>query len=234
MAKRRRRSLRLSQYDYTQAGMYFVTVCSHQRTCLFGDIVDGIMRINTLGQCVEMAWHDLLEHYSHIGLDRFVVMPNHIHGIIAVHDNADLPGPVVGAGLRPSPTHSSTTDSVVNLSASPVGAGLRPALTAESITNSLPTVEKRHALSEIVRAFKSFSARRINELRDLVGAPVWQRGYFERVIRDEREMTCIREYIVNNPLQWSLDRENPEVSARAGLRPAPTEDIAEIFGGSCP
>jgi len=83
-----------------------------------------------------------------------------------------------------------------------VGAGLRPAPTTPS------TLAARPALPEIVRAFKSFSARRINESRQTAGRPVWQRNYFEHVIRDERELITIRRYILNNPLQWALDRDN--------------------------
>ncbi len=83
----------------------------------------------------------------------------------------------------------------------PVGAGLKPAPT---------TPIKRHGLSEIVRAFKSFSARRINESRRMPGISVWQRNYFERVIRDEDKLNCIREYIIYNPLKWDLDNDNPQ------------------------
>ena len=80
-----------------------------------------------------------------------------------------------------------------------VGAGFKPA----------PTTTRRHALPEIVRGFKTFSSRRINEIRHTPGAPVWQRNYFERVIRNDNEMHHLREYIVNNPAKWDLDRENP-------------------------
>ena len=92
-----------------------------------------------------------------------------------------------------------------------VGAGFKPA----------PTSPKRHGLSEIIRAFKTFSARAINELRGAVGTPVWQRGYYERIIRNERELFAIAEYILNNPLKWDEDRENP-AGVGAGLKPAPT------------
>lgn len=98
-----------------------------------------------------------------------------------------------------------------------VGAGFKPAL-MESLK---PATTKSHALPEIVRAFKTFSARRINEYRGSPGVPVWQRNYYEHVIRDEKSLNQIREYLNNNPLQWEFDRENPE---RAGLKPAPTAD----------
>ncbi len=232
MPNRRYRSLRLSQYDYKQAGMYFVTVCSHQRACLFGEITDGVMCSNALGQCVEISWRDLPLHYSHIGLDVFIVMPNHIHGIIALPDDADLSASPERAGLRPAPTGADDTLAVARDEC--VGAGLRPARSAVPTTNDECVTERRHALSEIVRAFKSFSARQINALRGVAGVPVWQRGYYEHVIRNEHELSCIREYTENNPLQWSLDRENPQACTRAGLRPAPTDDLCKIFGGILP
>lgn len=161
--KQDRRSIRLKGYDYSQAGAYFVTVCAHNRECLFGDVLDGHMRLNDAGQSVQAAWDALPHYYPHVALDAGVVMPNHVHGIIIL----------VGAGLKPAPT------------------GIR------------------HGLSEIVRALKTFSSRRINELRGTSGATVWQRNYFERVIRNDNEMHHLREYIVNNPAQWDLDRENP-------------------------
>ena len=100
----------------------------------------------------------------------------------------------------------------------PVGAGFKPA----------PT--KHHPLSEIVRGFKTFSARRINEHRGTPGIPVWQRNYYERVIRNEGELDRIREYVANNPMRWPMDRENPD-HVGAGFKPAPTDDIDAIFGG---
>ena len=92
--KHRRRSLRLRDYDYSQAGAYFVTICTHNRTCLFGDIVDGEMRLNEDGRLAQSVWEALPKHYSHVELDAVVVMPNHVHGIIV------LTATPVGAGCR--------------------------------------------------------------------------------------------------------------------------------------
>ena len=167
--------MRLRDYDYAQAGAYFVTVCTSQRKCLLGDIVNDVMQCNAHGMMVQACWEELPRHYGHVTLDEFVVMPNHVHGIIVIeHRNVaiDSVGLGVGAGLRPAPTN-------------------------------------RHALPEIVRAFKSYSSRRINESRNTVGSAVWQRNYFERVIRNERELNAFRKYIQDNPIQWALDAENP-------------------------
>ena len=161
--KQSRRSLRLKGYDYSQAGAYFVTICTHNRECLFGGVLDGHMRLNDAGRSIQAAWETLPHFYPHAVLDAVVVMPNHVHGIIIL----------VGAGFKPAPT---------------------------GICYGLP---------ELIRAVKTFSSRRINELRGTPGATVWQRNYFERVIRNDNEMHRIREYIFNNPAQWELDRENP-------------------------
>jgi REP element-mobilizing transposase RayT len=164
--KHRRRAIRLREYDYRQPGAYFITVVAHRRAVLFGEIEGGETRLNEFGQIVERAWTDLPEHYLNVQCDAFVVMPNHIHGIIVLGE------PIVGAGFKPAPT-------------------------------------RRHGLPEIVRALKTFSARRINNLRHTPGASVWQRNYYEHVVRNDGELRRVREYILNNSLDWENDRENP-------------------------
>jgi putative transposase len=171
--KPRRRSLRLPGYDYAQAGAYFVTICTQNRECLFGQIIDRGMQVNPYGMVVQSCWDDLPKHYRHVELDVFVIMPNHVHGIILLTNPKTATD--VGAGLKPAPTQ----------------------------------VGKHHALSEIIRAFKTFSSQRINQLRGLPGTPLWQRNYYEHVIRGEKELHNLRQYIANNPLQWALDRDNP-------------------------
>jgi len=101
-----RRSIRLKEYDYTQAGAYFVTICAYQWECLFGDVRDGEMVLSEYGRIVQETWDDLPNHYPHVELDAWVVMPNHVHGIIVLAPDVDVvgAGPVVGAGLRPAPT----------------------------------------------------------------------------------------------------------------------------------
>ena len=150
MEQNRRKSIRLPSYDYAEAGAYFITVCTFNRDCLLGEILEHEMALNWAGRIVLECWNDLVNHYPYIETDEFVVMPNHVHGIVVLADE-----------LRTSVT------------ADNVGAGLKPA----------PT--RRHALPEIVRAFKSFSSRRINVQRGSTGVPVWQRNYYERVIRSE-------------------------------------------------
>jgi len=173
-----RHSIRLKDYDYTQAGVYFVTICTWQHECLFGEVVEEIMVNNYAGSIVQAGWQGLPKHYKNIGLDAFVIMPNHVHAIILLHDM----GVIVGAGL---PNNQLST-------------AIHP--------KPAPTI---HGLPEIVRAFKTFSARRINALRRLAGVPVWQRNYYEHIIRNEIEYSLIFDYIQNNPACWLEDQIHP-------------------------
>ena len=163
-----------------------MTVCTHNREYLFGNVVNDEMTLSEYGNIVENVWYNLTGHYQNIKLDKFMVMPNHIHGIIILIDADD-----VGAGFKPAPTD----------------------------------LTKYYPLSEIVRAFKTFSSRHVNELRITPGIPVWQRNYHEHIVRNENELNRIREYIINNPLRWQYDRENPDnINVGVGLKPTPTAD----------
>lgn len=174
-----RRSIRLPEYDYSQPGAYFVTLCAQDRACLFGEVVDGEMRLNDAGRIVREEWLRTAEIRPSVEMDAFVVMPNHVHGIIVI-----VSGDSWGT-LQRAPT-------------------LRRAPTVERFgkptSNSIPT---------IVRLIKSATTTRINAMRDTPGAPLWQRNYYEHVIRDDDALHRIRDYIVNNPAQWALDREHP-------------------------
>ena len=165
--------MRLRGYDYSTPGAYFVTVCTQNRLSLFGRIVNGAMAANRFGEVVEDCWAKLPDHYDNVALDAFILMPNHIHGVIIIKD--ELPG---------------------------VGAGFKPALPAAMTS-------RRQGVPEIVRAFKTFSARQINKMRSSGGESVWQRGFYDHVIRGERELNGIRTYIMDNPRRWSEDVDNP-------------------------
>jgi putative transposase len=169
---RNRRSIRLSHFDYRSPMAYFVTVCSHGKRCVFGEIVDGFMMKNPLGDVVEEEWLRTAELRPHVELDAAVVMPNHFHGIL-LFTNAEE-------------------------------GTARHAPTARAFAQAVP-----NSLASVVGSFKSAASRRINELRGTPGEPVWQRNYYEHVIRDERDLEQVREYILNNPARWDLDRENP-------------------------
>jgi len=190
-----RRSIRLKGYDYSQAGAYFVTVCAWRRDPMFGHIGQGAMLLNEWDRIVEVVWAGLPSHYPGMEGDAFVVMPNHVHAIVLLTGVAAGFNTAGSAGAGSNPVCSVGTGSDPGCS---VGAGFKPA----------PTV------AEIVRALKTFSARRINELRGTPGVPVWQRNYYEHVVRNARVLDRIRSYIAANPANWTLDWENPQ---RTGL-----------------
>lgn len=188
LEKQNRRSIRLKGFNYSRNGAYFVTLCTKERESLFGKILEGEMVTNDAGQVIRTVWNDLPEHYPHVELDQFIVMPNHIHGILLL----------VGAGLKPALDKVNDANVQNRFGLKPNWAGLKPAPTG-----------KRHGLSEVIRGLKTFSARQINRERNMPGRPVWQRTYYDRIIRNETELNRIREYIINNPLKWHLDRDNP-------------------------
>ena len=224
-----RRSIRLKGYDYSQPGAFFVTAVAWGREMVFGEVLKGEMRLNRYGHIVRNAWSDLPRHYGDLELGAFVVMPNHVHGIIILTegdggsgsdmvDQDVLPegkgrggSPMLDKGGRPEGD---------GRGGSPVqGDGALPDQEWAG-RESLPIREirpydkrTRPDLSEVVRAFKSFSATRINRVRHTEGMPIWQRNYYEHIVRDQREMGRIAGYIEANPINWDEDEENP---ARGG------------------
>jgi putative transposase len=158
--KHHRRSVRLPAYDYAQAGAYFVTVVCKDRAPL--------LEQPRFRAVTEEAWHWLADRYEFVQLDEYVVMSNHLHGIIVIGD-------ACRGGSRTAPTNG----------------------------------PKPKTLGRLVGAFKTVSTKRINEIRATLGHPVWQRNYYEHVIRNEEELDAIRQYIADNPARWEEDRENP-------------------------
>jgi putative transposase len=237
-ARHHRRSIRLAQYDYSLAGAYFVTVCAHERNCLFGDVVDADMLLNDAGRLVQTAWDELPGRFPGVELDGFMIMPNHVHGIVILGGAAIVgtgPG-AVGAGLalpwEPGAAigaHSNQVAvgaglalpwepgaAIVGTGPGAVGAGLAlPWEPGEAIgahsnqgaASSAPTPATA-TLGDVIRAFKSISALYVNRQLMRSGS-LWQRNYYERIIRDEAELQRIREYIETNPARWADDSENP-------------------------
>ena len=175
-----RQSTRLPAYDYSEPGYYFVTICTQGRKYLFGNIIDDQMFLNDYGLIVENCWLDIPIHFKNVALDQFIIMPNHFHGIIEILD--------VGVGLRPTRQDEQ--------------AGHRPVRTNRAGHRPAPT---RPGLPNFICAFKSYSSQRINIMRDTSGQSVWQRNYYEHVIRDEDDLNRIRQYIIDNPINWEKD-----------------------------
>ena len=181
----RRRSIRLREYDYSGIGAYFVTMCVADRECLFGEVLDESMRSNEIGLVVAECWEAIPQHFPHIQLDEFVVMPNHIHGIIIIERR--------GTACR-ARFWDDGDDQGTACRAPTVGTFGRP------IAGSLST---------IIRSFKSAVTKQVNELRENRGVSVWQRNYYEHVIRDENDLCTVRQYIADNPMKWADDENSP-------------------------
>jgi putative transposase len=160
-----RRFPRRADFDYLSAAIYFVTICPKEKLALFGQIAGRQMLPNRFGKVVQETWHELPDHYQRVNLDCFTLMPNHIHGVLALVD--------------------------------PVGAGTRPA-----------RVQIHHSLSEIIRAFKGFSARAIAKLDPSLRSAVGQRGFYDHIIRNADDLANVRRYIHQNAAKWEFDREN--------------------------
>jgi putative transposase len=196
-----RRSIRLKGYDYSQAGAYFVTICVHQRECLLGEIVNGEMRLSRFGKIVRYAWLDLPKHYPHVVLDAFCIMPNHVHFVIVLIDD----GRDGSSRLSKVSLPAGRDGSCKIVQTSPI--------TKDLLTETSSPAQETHPyarlpLSEVIRAFKSFSAKRINALGKTTYSPFWQKNYYEHVIRNDRAWNAIAWYIINNPFHWQLDRDN--------------------------
>jgi putative transposase len=168
---RYRKSIRLKDYDYAQPGGYFITICTFNRECLFGEIADGVMRLNTVGTIAERCWREMPNHFSNIAIDEYVIMPNHAHCIITIKKCKDL---------------------------------------KESGRGEVTSPLQKVSLGKIIAYFKYQSTKMINKINDTPGNPVWQRGYYDRIIRSNKELNNIRDYIKSNIIQWSLDTENPQ------------------------
>jgi putative transposase len=186
-----RKSIWLPGYDYTLAGAYFITLVTWQRECLFGEVTGNFqkegtpeMRLNPYGEILSRVWQETALIRPNVILDEFVIMPNHLHGIIFLQDTVckgDPPG---------RPVMAEQSAQTRRGSASPL-----PRIVAGSI-------------GAIIGQIKSLATKQINELRQTPGAPVWHRNYYDRIIRNERELDTVRLYIQENPRRWAEDEEN--------------------------
>ena len=173
-----RRSIRLAGWDYTRPAVYFVTICTAGRVCRFD--------VPAVYEIVASAWRTIPEkaHAAHVCLDEWVVMPNHLHGLVILTNSPEEGIPFPMAGRTPLP-------------AVPAERRLRPG-----------------SLGAIIGNFKSLVTRRVNNVEQTFGGKVWQRGYYERIVRNERELKAIRRYIRENPDRWAEDRGNLEQLCR--------------------
>lgn len=200
-----RRSIRLKGYNYFLLGSYFITICTYNRELLFGEIDDGEMKLNEIGQMINLTWFDLVNHIQNIELGPFVIMPNHIHGIVDITDRSESALDIIN--------RDDGVDGLGSVGNGMGKAGLEPAPTWEifneenSSHSDIPA--NQTSLAEIVRQFKTFSARKVNGFQKTQGAPLWQRNYYEHIIRDEQSYLIIAQYIKDNPVLWEKDQLHP-------------------------
>ena len=175
-----RKTTRLPHYDYRIPGYYLVTLVTKNRIQFFGRIREGRMYLSKAGIVATKNWESIPDHFPHSALDTFIVMPNHIHGIIIIKDQQEQPPKAV------------RTLHATSQRENPMGR-ISP---------------KAGSLSTIIRAYKSAVTRQLRQ--DGITDFGWVQRFYEHIIRDENELDNLREYILYNPLKWSLDRNNPE------------------------
>ena len=180
-----RHSIRLKGFDYSYPGVYFLTLVAHKRECLFGEIEDSQMKLSGTGKLLDECWNRIPIFFPNTNLDEYIIMPNHLHGIIIIEE-------AHGRGEASVTSNLETTDQYLEDASPQSPIGTRPG-----------------SLGAIIQNFKSVSTRKVNRLYFEPGNKIWQRNYYERIIRNDRELNAIRRYIRDNPLNWDLDKENP-------------------------
>ena len=171
-----RKRIHLKDFDYTLPSDYFVTICSHKKQSLFGWVENAEMQLSELGKIVETFWNEIPDHFPSVLLGAFVVMPNHIHGIVHIHE-ASGSGTIYRATMEDEHTNYEAFQKPV-----------------------------KGSVSTIVRTFKAAVTRAAGLQQSTL--PIWQRNYYEHIIRNEKEFQEIESYILNNPLNWLKDEEN--------------------------
>ncbi len=185
-----RRSIRLKGYDYSQSGLYFITLCVVDKTCMFGNVVEGKMQLNDIGQLVEQEWLNTINiRHNDVRLHNYIVMPNHFHAIIEIRRGESHSPQSHSPKSHSSQSHLSQSDS--------------PSITNECNINEKDLPQRMKSPSQtigaIVRGFKGAVTRQL-------GYSVWQRNYYEHIIRTDASYKNISDYIENNPTKWQSDK----------------------------
>jgi putative transposase len=165
-----RKSIRLKDFDYSQPGEYFVTLCIHDKKCVFGKVMEENTILSSIGEIAKKCWEEIPVHFPHVRLDEYVIMPNHLHGIIIITDCRDL--------INQIPT------------------------------KNFPLMKSpKETLGKITRYYKARSAKLIHNSGYVDFQ--WQSLFYDRIVRSDKELNNIRDYITDNPLKWYFDEENP-------------------------
>jgi REP element-mobilizing transposase RayT len=193
-----RRSIRLKECDYSQPGEYFITICTYNHECTLGEIINGEMWLNEIGKIVEEEWLRTAIIRPDIQLDLYVIMPNHIHGIIVLNE---------GRGTLQSdiPVRANCHSPQEKIQNNPFNNGAYIDTPLRNMFRS-----PSNTVGAIVRGFKSATTKHINEIRGAPGIRFWQRNYYDRIIRNDNELDNIRDYIQNNVLKWAFEKDDPD------------------------
>jgi len=178
--KHHRRSIRLKGYDYSQEGAYFITICTYNRKCHLGDVQNGIVRLSRIGEIARQFWLEIPDHFDNTELDEFIFMPNHLHGILDIVSVGNESVGIQSVGVQ----------------------HVEPLRRIHRYQKIIP-----QSIGSIIRSYKASVTRWCRQNGHEYFR--WQRNYFEHVIRNEKSLYQIRQYIINNPLQWQFDNENP-------------------------
>jgi putative transposase len=211
--KHQRKSIRLSEYEYSFPNWYFITICTHERRNLFGNIKNGKMILNELGNVVEEEWMRTKELRKNVDQDYYVIMPNHLHGIIIIEQSIEngrgelnSPAKDNSGRIQYAPTNKFKSPSKT---IDDVGATRRVAQNKEdrAIQRIAPTKQTliQNSLGSIIGQFKSKVTKRLREISGNSDLKIWQRNYYEHIIRNEIDLQNIRKYITLNPLKWEID-----------------------------
>lgn len=185
--KYHRRSIRLKGYDYSSEGAYYVTIVAQGRECLFAEIIDGEMHLKGCGEIVQKWWNEIPIHFPDVELGAFVIMPNHIHGIIFIIE--DRRSEVLSPHDQPNSNNLKNDNQG--------GDATQPPL-------------RKPTLGQIVAYFKYQSTKEMNRIEtEYAITKFWQRSYYEHIIRNEKELQQKTEYIMDNPSRWDEDDEDP-------------------------
>jgi len=194
----KRKSTRLKGYDYSKEGNYFLTICCQDKECLFGDVVNGKMILNNIGEVVNECWLKIPNHFPKVKLKEYVIMPNHIHGIIElINDEKSVSNNTAVENLR-----------VINLKAENEQLLNFIPIKNSIIQNNFQKCTPR-SIGSIIKGFKIGVTKWIrdkNNFEPILIESVWQRNYHEHIIRDNREYEKIVKYIINNPSKWEIDK----------------------------
>ncbi len=199
--KHHRKSIRLEGYDYSSTGAYFITICVKNRECLLGEIRNRKMILNDFGKIIAYHWKNIPTHFKNAKLDEFVIMPNHFHGILWLVGGKDTA--TYSEGAKHSFKNPENKSTIIERNASPLHTAKTP---------DRPNGTKPGSISAIIQNFSSVTTRKINRIRKTPGEKLWQRNYYDRIIRNENELFNIRRYILNNVLKWDLDSANGDVA----------------------